>query len=117
MNHIYAAAKVNSIYFIDVPSPDNYISEKIMLATMALDGGGSTAVNALDNYLKKNAAIDIGIVGKSQAINVMTVKQSLKHMAGKPAQGTVYLIADAKIEEELTTLNQNKNIKIVVISK
>lgn len=84
---------------------------------MALDGGGSTAVNALDNYLKKNTAIDIGIVGKSQAINVMTVKQSLKKIAGRPAQGTVYLIADAKNGEELVALNKNINIKIVVISK
>lgn len=47
----------------------------------------------------------------------MTVKQSLKNMAEKPAKGTVYLIADAKTESELAELNQNKNIKIVVISK
>lgn len=114
MNHIYAATKVKTIYFIDVPSPNNIISEKIAVATMALEG--SKAVDALDAFLKKNALVHIGIIGKSQAINVATVKQSLKNMANKPAQGTVYLIAGESEKSELDALNNNKNISIVVVS-
>lgn len=116
MADIMATSKLREMIFIEVPSPNNLISEKLMLATMAL-GEGSTAVDALNEILKKGSPIHVGVVGKSQAINVITVKQSLKNMAGKPAKGTVYLIADAKAKEELVALNQNKNVNIVVVAQ
>lgn len=115
MAHILAASKSTTMYFMEVPSPNNFLSEKIMLATMAL-GDGSTAIDQLAVLLEKDAHGPIGIVGDSQAINVMTVKQSLKKVAGKHAKGTIYLIANAKIKEELMTLNQEPNLNIIVVT-
>lgn len=114
MSRIMAASVSQEIFFIEVPSPNDFISEKLMLATMSL-GGGSTAIDQLSELLKKNVVIHIGIVGKSQAINVMTVKQSLKNMADKSAKGNIYLIADEKEKSELVEVNKNKNINIVVV--
>lgn len=116
MNYILAIAKAKPNYFIEVPSPNDIISEKLMLVAMAIDGGGSTAVEALDDYLKMNLEIHIGIVGRSQAINVMTIKQSLKNMAKQSAKGTIYVIANDKEKYELEAINKNSNINLVVIS-
>lgn len=115
MTYILAASKSTKMYFMEVPSPNNFLSEKIMLATIAL-GDGSTAIDQLAELLEKDAVGPIGIVGDSQDINVMTVKQSLKKIAGKHAKGTIYLIADAKIKEELMTLNQELNLNIIVVN-
>ena len=116
MSQIMAASASQEMFFVEVASPNNVISEKIMLASIAL-GDGSAAINQLSELLKKNAVIHIGIVGKSQSINIMTVKESLKKLAGKPAKGTVYLIADTKTKEELITFNQNQNVSIVVVNE
>ena len=115
MTYILAASKSTKMYFMEVPSPNNFLSEKIMLARIAL-GDGSTAIDQLAELLEKDAVGPIGIVGDSQDINVMTVKKSLKKVAGKHVKGTIDLIANAKIKEELMTLNQNQNVRIVVVS-
>jgi hypothetical protein len=79
-------------------------------------GSGSSEIDQLSVLLQKQTSVQIGVVGKSQVINVMTVKQVLKEVVTKPAKGTVYLTGDAKIKDELNALNQNKGINVVVIN-
>ncbi len=115
MTEIVAITESKELLFIEVPSTNNIISEKIMLAAMA-SGESTSATEQLKALLQKGTSTQIGVVGKSQAVNVMTVKQTLKKLASKPAKGTVYLIGDAKIKDVLSAVNQNKDINVVVIN-
>lgn len=45
----------------------------------------------------------------------MTIKQALKKLAQKPANGLLYLVGNAKTKEELSLANQRKDIIMVVI--
>lgn len=114
INYIYSKTKISDMYFIEVPSANNIISEKIMLAAIQLNG--SASVDALDGVLKKNDFTHIGVVGRSMPTNVVTIKQSLKNMQNKSARGTIYVIANDKEKFELEAMNKNSNINLVVIS-
>ena len=115
MSEILAAAESKELIFIDVPSAKNIISEKIMLAAIA-SGETTLAMEQLISLLQRNTSIQIGVVGKSQAINIMTIKQALKKLASKPVNGVVFVIGDAKAKEELSAANQHRNISVVVVN-
>lgn len=114
MAAILAASGSNEMLFIEVSSPNNLISEKIMLASL-VRGGSSTGIDQLKNILSSGKNSTVGIVGKSQEINAITVKRTLEELQAKPASGTVYLITDAKTQESLKALNQSADIKLVLI--
>lgn len=113
---IMAAADSREMFFIEVSSPDNLISEKIMLATLEI-GQPSTAVDQLVQLLSSGKGLLIGIVGKSQAINIVTVKRALAETKGKSVAGTVALIADSKEQVVLNTANPNPDIKLIYADK
>ena len=114
MAAILAASGSNEMLFIEVPSPNNLISEKLMLASL-VGGGSSTAIDQLKNVLSSGKNSTVGIVGKSQEINAITVKRTLEELKTKPASGTVYLITDVKTQKSLKALNQSADIKLVLI--
>ena len=111
-----ALANSREMFFIEVPRPDNLISEKIMLATLEICQP-STASEQLIQILSSGKNFQVGIIGKSQAINVITVKRALTETKGKPASGTVALIADSKEQEILDAANTNSNIKLIYANK
>lgn len=113
MKEISAVSGPQNMYFIDVPSPDNIISEKLMIAS--LEFGSSTAIDALVEILSSEKPVTIGVVGDSDAVNAATVKAALKELKNKKTAGTVYLVADTKAQEELHDLAQTVGIKLIVI--
>lgn len=114
MADIYALGTSKEILFMEIPSANNIISEKIMLAVIAA-GESSLSIEQLSTLLQKQIHMQIGIVGKSLAINTMTIKQTLKKLASKPANGVLYLVGNAKTKEELSAFNQHKGIAVVVL--
>jgi len=109
-------ANTDSLYIVTAPSPNNFISEKIMLAVLAT-GETSRAMTQLMDMLITNQQRAIGITGKSDEINAATVKGALKQLQKQSASGTVYLITDKDTQQELTTINQNKAIQLFFIDK
>jgi len=109
-------ANTDSLYIVTAPSPNNFISEKIMLAALAT-GDTSRAMAQLMDMLITNQLRAIGITGESDAINAATVKGALKKRQDKTASGTIYLIADKDTQQELTAINQNKAIQLFFIDK
>ena len=89
MATILAASGSKEMLFIEVPSPNNLISEKIMLASLAV-GGSSTAIDQLRGILSYGKSITTGVTGKSHEINAITIKRTLEQLKDKPASGTVY---------------------------
>ena len=114
MTDIYAAGTSKEMLFIKIPSANNIISEKIMLAVIA-SGESTPSIEQLSALLQKETHMQIGVVGKSQATNIMTIKQALKKLAQKPANGVLYLVGNAKTKEELSLANQHKDIVVVVV--
>lgn len=114
MADIYAVGTSKEMLFLEVPSANNIISEKIMLALIAA-GESSPSIEQLSALLQKQTHMQIGIVGKSLATNTMTIKQTLKKLASKPANGVLYLIGNVKTKEELSAFNQHKGIAVVVL--
>ncbi|MDO9365499.1 MAG: hypothetical protein Q7T58_04020 [Methylotenera sp.] len=114
MTDIYAVAASKEMLFIEVPSANNIISEKIMLAVIA-SGESTPSIEQLSVLLQKGTHMQIGVVGKSQSTNIMTIKQALKKLASKPAKGVLYLVGNAKTKEELSVANQHKDIVVVVV--
>lgn len=114
MAAIYAVGTSKEMLFIQVPSANNIISEKIMLAVIA-SGESTPSIEQLSDLLQKETHMQIGVVGKSQATNIMTIKQALKKLASKPAKGVLYLVGNAKTKEELSVANQHKDIVVVVV--
>ena len=114
MAAILKASGSNELLFIEVPSPSNFISEKIMLASLAA-GGNSNAIDQLTSLLSSGKSTSVGITGKSNEINAITVKRTLERLKGKPASGTVYLIADTQTQQSLRALDQGMNIKLVFV--
>lgn len=113
MKEISAVSVPQNMYFIDVPSPDNIISEKLMIAS--LEFGSSTAIDALVEILSSEKPVMIGVVGDSDAVNAATAKAALKELKNKKTAGTVYLVADTKAREELHDLAQTVGIKLIVV--
>lgn len=114
MAAILKASGSNELLFIEVPSPSNFISEKIMLASLAA-GGTSNAIDQLTSLLSSGKSTSVGITGKSNEINAITVKRTLERLKGKPVSGTVYLIADSQTQQSLRALDQGMNIKLVFV--
>lgn len=113
---IMEAANSREMFFMEVPSPNNLISEKLMLASLSM-GDSSTAIDQLVHLLSSGKTLSVGIVGKSQAINVMTVKRALEKTNGKQASGSVFLVADDTYQQSLMATNTNPDVKLVFVDK
>ncbi len=109
-------ANTDSLYIVTIPSPNNFISEKIILATLAT-GETSRAMTQLMDMLITNQQQAIGITGESDVINAATIKGTLKKLQNKTASGMIYLIADKDTQQELTAINKNKAIQLFFIDK
>lgn len=116
MAAIIVAADSREMFFMEVSSPDNLIAEKLMLATLSA-GSSSTAIDQLAQLLLSGKALSVGVVGKSQAINVMTVKQTLKRINEKQASGTVFLVANKAEQESLMAANTNPTVKLIIVDE
>lgn len=113
IREIYAASRLESMYFVQVPSPDNVISEKLMITTLAF--GSSTAIDALVKIFSSGNPATIGVIGESDGVNAATVKITLEQLKNKKATGTIYLVADEKTRDELNDLAQTVGIKLIVL--
>lgn len=116
MAAIMVAADSREMFFMEVSSPDNLIAEKLMLATLSA-GSSSTAIDQLAQLLLSSKALSVGVVGKSQAINVMTVKQTLKKINEKQASGTVFLVASKAEQKSLMAANTNPTVKLIIVDE
>lgn len=105
------------LYFLEVPSPGNLISEKLMLATFEM-GQSTVAIDQLVQLLSSGTELSVGILGKSQALNVATVKSALIKTKDKPvAATTIVLVANKKQQEILGNVNLHQDINLVYVDK
>lgn len=101
------------MFFIEVPSPNNIISEKLMLATLAT-GMRSNVIDQLVELLSLNKNLIIGVVGESQSINTATVKRAMEDAKKKAASGTIFLVGNEQTQATLNALAVRNNLKFVI---
>lgn len=117
MTAIMKMTDSTEMYFLEVPSPGDFISDKLMLATLEM-GSSSTAIDHLAQLLSSGKVLSVGILGKSQAINVATVKSALIKTKGKPVAGTtIVLVANKKQQEILANANPHPEVDLVYVDK
>lgn len=113
---IMKVTESTEMYFIEVPIAGNLISDKLMLATLEV-GPSTTAIHQLVQLLSSGREPSIGILGKSQAINVATVKRALLDTKDKLVAGTIILVANSKQQDMLGAANTQNDIKLVYVDK
>lgn len=105
------------LYFLEVPSPGNLISEKLMLTTLEM-GQSTLAIDQLVQLLSSGTELSVGILGKSQTLNVATVKSALIKTKGMPvAATTIVLVANKKQQEILGNVNTHQNVKLAYVDR
>lgn len=117
MTAIMKMTDSTEMYFLEVDSPGNLISEKLMLATFEM-GASTTAIDQLVQLLASGKVHSVGILGKSQALNVATVKSALIKTKDKPITATtIVLVANKKQQEILDNENPHQDINLVYVNK
>ncbi|MDX1750017.1 MAG: hypothetical protein R3271_06835 [Methylophaga sp.] len=117
MTAIMKITDSTEMYFLEVDSPGNLISEKLMLATFEM-GQSTVAIDQLVQLLSSGTELSVGILGKSQALNVATVKSALIKTKDKPvAATTIVLVANKKQQEVLGNANPHPDLDLVYVDK
>lgn len=105
------------MYFLEVPNPGDFISDKLMLTSVEM-GASTTAIDQLVQLLASGKVDSVGILGKSQPLNVATVKSALIKTKGKPVTATtIVLVANAKQQEILADANPHPYVNLVYVDK
>lgn len=117
MTAIMKMSHSTKMYFLEVPNPGDFISDKLMLTSVEM-GASTTAIDQLVQLLASGKVDSVGILGKSQPLNVATVKSALIKTKGKPVtETTIVLVANAKQQEILANANPHPDVNLVYVDK
>lgn len=87
-----------------------------MLASLAA-GAGSNAMDELTRFLSSGKSAEIGVAGKSSAVNAATVRGALEQLAGKPSSAKLYVVADADTRDSLQDVARKAGVQLVIVSQ
>ena len=93
-------ARDSEMFYLHVPSADNAISNRMVLVSLR-SGTRSQAVNALVNYLNRQPASSIGVVGEHEEINLATIDVALQQLSPATERGRVYVVSKAPHPERV----------------
>ena len=114
MTAIMKMTDSTEMYFLEVPNPGDLISDKLLQVTLKT-GVSTFAVDQLVQLLSSGRELSVGILGKSQAINVATVKRALVETKDKSVAATIVLVANSKQQAMLGMANTHPDVKLVYV--
>ncbi|MES9875207.1 MAG: hypothetical protein ABW146_19060 [Candidatus Sedimenticola sp. 6PFRAG7] len=113
-SYILNQSSRKDIVILEVPSPENIISEKMTVSALEL-GARSTAVDYLVKLLAKDNDAVIGVVGRSPRLNKATVKSALKGLVNRSSSGTIYFITDTLYADDLLDIATKVNVTLIPV--
>ncbi|WP_417582469.1 hypothetical protein [Nitrincola sp.] len=99
--------------YLHVPSASNAISNRMVLVSLR-SGTRSQAVNTLVNYLNRQPASSIGVVGDHEEINLATIDVALQQLNPDTERGKLYVVSKA-IHGDLVDQASAVGVELILI--
>ena len=85
---------------VTVPAANDFLSNKVSISVLKMNGGSAPADLLLD-ILRKDSAPAVAVVGKDDALTVATIKAAVRQLNGKPTTTTILFAGKPTYVEQL----------------